>query len=152
MDGSCHIYIEQRTAGAAHLLLSQGNAATVPESLLDLHVAAHDPVWVFADMFDRLCSCVRKHIVCECDCCHGVQAEKALVKLNERLEASAPRPAAATNPFLAPPEEEDDGGSALSAGTRSGLWTLRHLHYLAYPGLSITVALTGFSPPGNTKL
>ena len=40
------------------------------------------------------------------------------MKLNERLEASAPRPAAATNPFLAPPEEEDDGGSALSAGTR----------------------------------
>ena len=50
------------------------------------------------------------------------QAEKALVKLNERLEGSAPRPAAATNPFLAPPEEEeedgDGGGGALPAGTR----------------------------------
>ena len=42
------------------------------------------------------------------------------MKLNERLEGSAPRPAAATNPFLAPPEEEDDdgGGGALPAGTR----------------------------------
>ena len=40
------------------------------------------------------------------------------MKLNERLEGSAPRPAAATNPFLAPPEEEDDDGGALTAGTR----------------------------------
>ncbi len=73
----------------------------------------------------------------ECNYCRGEQAEKALVKLNERLEASAPRPAAATNPFLAPPEEEDDGGSALSAGTR---WTLGCLDPNANPGLRLTLA------------
>ncbi len=59
---------------------------------------------------------------CGIDC---TQAEKALVKLNERLEGSAPRPAAATNPFLAPPEEEEDDGSggALPAGTRcEAMW------------------------------
>ena len=45
------------------------------------------------------------------------------MKLNGRLEESAPRPAAATNPFLAPPEEDDDDGSggALLAGTRCGV-------------------------------
>ena len=84
------------------------------------------------------------------------QAERALVKLTERLEGGPPRPSAG-NPFLAAPEEEDsahpsgdgDGGGGGSLGADQS--ASGQLQSAAAPGDMVT-AFEGAAATSGTSL